>query len=140
MKSILAARARIIASKTRRTGVLFHSKSKSSLAAETASVENESIKPFESIPSPPAWPLLGHIPMMSKPKHVLGMDRFMDSLHAQYGDMIRLNLPGTGNMLILFNPEHFSVLSRNEPRIPNVPIFDLGSFKYCGKQKFKLFR
>ena len=71
--------------------------------------------------------------MMSKPKHVLGMDRFMDGLHAQYGDMIRLNLPGTGNMLVLFNPEHFSVLSRNEPRIPNIPVLDSVSFKYCGQ-------
>ena len=121
MKSLLA---------TRSIARAVLSQSKSSLAAEPASVslENENIKPFEAIPSPPAWPLLGHIPLMSKTKHLLAMDKFMDSLHAQYGDMIRLNLPGQGNMLLLFNPEHFSVLSRNEPRIPNIPVFDSGPF------------
>ena len=104
----------------------------STVAANQAASSQE-ILPFESIPSPPSLPLLGHIPLMARKSVQNNMDHFMDDLHAKYGDLVRLNLPGTGNMLFLFNPDHFPLVSYNESRIPNIPIFEI--FNCLRKEK-----
>ena len=78
--------------------------------------------PFSRVPSPPALPLLGHMQLMAA--HRLSFDRFLARLQAQHGDLVRLRLPGK-QMLLLFNPEHFHVLSRHEPRIPISPPYDI---------------
>ena len=92
-------------------------RSKPSLAASS-----ELVKDFQEIPSPPGWPLLGHlIDFMKNEKR---LDKYASELRAQYGDMVRLYFPtGSGNnsMVMLFKPEHIKSLYAEEERIPKIP-------------------
>ena len=102
-----------------------------------ASVEvtdQTSLKPFNKIPSPPAWPLVGHMPLLAKKENKTRMDRFWREIYQEYGDIVRFKLPGK-NMLFLFNPEDQKVMHRNEPRIPYMPEFDI--FSYVRDEKLK---
>ena len=61
------------------------------------------VKDFQEIPSPPDWPLLGH--MFAFMKNGSRLDQYTSVLQAQYGDILRLHFPtGTGNysMVMLF--------------------------------------
>ena len=103
------------------------------MSSNLAQVEDQNkILPFSSIPGPPSLPLLGHLHLLSSKKTALSMDKFQTSLMEQFGDMVRLQIPGK-NMVFLYNPDHFHVLSRNEQRIPNIPIFDI--FDYIRSHK-----
>ena len=102
--------------------------------ASVEAADQTSLKPFNQIPSPPAWPLLGHIPLLAREENKTRIDRFWRELYQQYGDIVRFKLPGK-NMLFLFNPEDHKVMHRNEPRIPNMPEFDL--FSYIREEKLK---
>ena len=102
------------------------------MASTLSEVDQNKILPFSEIPGPPSVPLLGHLHLLSSKKTVLSMDKFQNSLMEQFGDMVRLQVPGK-NMLFLYNPDHFHVLSRYESRIPNIPIFDI--FDYIRRHK-----
>ena len=93
-----------------------------SLAANAAK-DNGQVLPFNSIPSPPSYPIIGHLPLLASKKTTEHFDKFATDL-GQYGDVVRLKMPGI-NMVLLYNPDHFHVLSLNEPRIPITPVFDL---------------
>ena len=93
-----------------------------------------SLLPFNKIPSPPAWPLLGHLPLLAKEENRTGLVKFWKEIYQQYGDIVRFKLPGK-NLLFLFNPEYFKVMHRNEPRIPHIEEFEL--FSYIREQKLK---
>ena len=108
-------------------------RSKPSLAASA-----EAVKDFQEIPSPPAWPLFGHL--FAFTKNAKRLDKFATELRAQYGDMVRLHFPtGSGNnsMVMLFKPEHIKSLYTEEERIPKLPgletknqdIFTLSCFR-----------
>ena len=86
----------------------------------TLAVNSREVKDFQDIPSPPAWPFLGHlVPFMN---HGERLDKYSAGLHKQYGDMVRLKLPGSmGNILLLFNPEDIKSMYTGEERIPKIP-------------------
>ena len=42
-----------------------------------------------------AWPLLGHLHLLSSKETVLGMDKFQTSLMEQFGDIVRLQVLGS---------------------------------------------
>ena len=92
-------------------------RSKPSLAASS-----EAVKDFQEIPSPPGWPLVGHLIAFMKNERRL--DKYTSELQAQYGDMVRLHFPtGTGNnsMVMLFKPQHIKSIFTEEERIPKIP-------------------
>ena len=72
--------------------------------------------------------------MLAKEENKTRLDRFWMEIYQQYGDVVRIKLPGK-NMLFLFNPEDHKVMHRNEPRIPYMPEFDL--FSYIREEKLK---
>ena len=102
------------------------------MSSTLSQVDPGEILPFSAMPGPPSLPLLGHLHLLSSKKTTLSMDKFQTSLMEQHGDMVRLQVPGK-NMVFLYNPDHFHVLSRNEPRIPITPIFDI--FDYIRTHK-----
>ena len=106
----------------------------SSTEAPVAATEQTTLKPFNQIPSPPAWPLVGHLPLLAKEENKTRVDRFWREIYQQYGDIVRIKLPGK-NMLFLFNPEDQKVMHRNEPRIPYIPEADV--FSYIKGDKLK---
>ena len=87
----------------------------------------EQALPFHKIPSPPAWPILGHVPLLAKEEVRTGIDKFWREIYQEYGDIVRFKLPDR-NMLFLFNPEYFKVMHRDEPRIPHIEEFELFSY------------
>jgi len=52
------------------------------------------------------------------------MDRMFDNLRQEYGDIYKISAPGTGDMVVLFRPEHVKTMYARESRIPNIPGFD----------------
>ena len=102
------------------------------MSSTLSEVDQNKTLPFSEIPGPPSVPLLGHLHLLASKKTNLSMDKFQNSLMEQFGDMVRLQVPGK-NMLFLYNPDHFHVLSRYESRIPNIPLFDI--FDYIRRQK-----
>ena len=88
----------------------------------TLAASSEVVKNFQEIPSPPSWPVLGHLTAFMKNERRL--DRYASELQAQYGDMVRLHFPtGSGNnsMVMLFKPQHIKSLYTEEERIPKIP-------------------
>ena len=95
-------------------------RSKPSLAA--SSEVSEDVRDFQEIPSPPSWPLIGHL--LAFMKHGERLDKHFADLQAEYGDMVRMKVPtanGNNNMLLLFITEHFKSIYTNEERIPKLP-------------------
>ena len=89
-------------------------------ALQLSKISSEAVKNFQDIPSPPCWPFIGHLASLIKNEERL--DKYMAELQKQYGDMVRLKLPGnTGNMLILYQPEHIKSMFTEEERIPQFP-------------------
>ena len=105
-----------------------------SIEAPVAPSDKTSLKPFNTIPSPPAWPLVGHLPLLAREENKTRLDRFWRDLYQQYGDIVRIKLPWK-NILFLFNPEDHKVMHRKEPRIPYMPEFDM--FSYVREEKLK---
>ena len=105
-----------------------------SIEAPVAPSDKTSLKPFNTIPSPPAWPLVGHLPLLAREENKTRLDRFWRDLYQQYGDIVRIKLPWK-NILFLFNPEDHKVMHRKEPRIPYMPEFDM--FRYIREEKLK---
>ena len=87
----------------------------------TLAASSEAVKDFQEIPSPPGWPLLGNLFAMMK--NGSRLDKYFAELHAQYGDMVRLSIPGSSNnrMLVLFKPGDIKSLYTEEERIPKLP-------------------
>ena len=65
-------------------------------------------KPLYEMPSPPAWPVIGHLPLLMKEKDKL--DKMFERLREQYGDIYRVYAPGQGDMVVLFRPEDIKIL------------------------------
>ena len=64
----------------------------------------QTVKPFSEMPTPPSWPILGHLPLFAKNK--LRMDKMFQGLREEYGDIYRLHVPGgLESMVVLFRPE-----------------------------------
>ena len=94
----------------------------------TLAASSEAVKDFQEIPSPPGWPILGHL--FAFMKNEKRLDKFASELRAEYGDMVRLYFPtGSGNnsMVMLFKPQHIKSLYTEEERIPKIP----GSVAKC---------
>ena len=88
----------------------------------TLAASQEAVKDFQEIPSPPGWPILGHL--FAFMKNEARLDKFARELRAQYGDMVRLHFPtggGNNSMVMLFKPQHIKSLYTEEERIPKIP-------------------
>jgi len=104
------------------TNIMFKYQSTTSNPSTT----QPSTLPYTAIPSPPSWPLIGHLPLISKSQDC--MDTMYDNLREEYGDIYRMYSPGTGDMVVLFRPEHIKMMFTREARIPHIPGFDF--FEY----------
>ena len=60
------------------------------------------------MPSPPSLPILGHAHLVIKEQKTL--HRLHTRLHEQYGDIVKLWLPGMGNFICVYNPEDSKIL------------------------------
>ena len=96
-------------------------------SCQTSGDPIEQALPFNKIPSPPAWPIIGHVPLLAKEEVRTGIEKFWREIHQEYGDIVRFKLPDR-NMLLLFNPEYFKVMHRDEARIPHIEEFELFSY------------
>ncbi|KAG2373368.1 hypothetical protein C9374_012234 [Naegleria lovaniensis] len=71
------------------------------------------VKSFEEIPGPKAWPFIGHLLDLLKHKGIPNI--YFYELCEQYGDMVRLKIPGE-NMLIVSHPVIIEELVKKEER------------------------
>ena len=92
---------------------------KSSLASLSSEIRlEEDVKPYAAMPSPPAWPLLGHMPLLAKKKNQERLDQMFHKLRLQLGDIYRLSVPGQGDMVVIFRPEDVRAMYASDGRIP----------------------
>ena len=61
------------------------------------------VQPFSEVPSPPAWPVIGHLPLLYKGQAKL--DKAFEKLRVDYGDIFKVHSPGQGDMVVLYKPE-----------------------------------
>jgi len=97
-----------------------------SVAQDNATQIHETAKPFSEMPSPPAWPVIGHLPLVMKEKN--NMDKMFERLRESHGDIFKVYVPGQGNMVVIFRPEDIKTLYSNDGHIPNIPGFDMLEF------------
>merc|ERR1719234_2032725 len=101
---------------------------KSSLASSVTSesrLDEEDVKPYSAMPSPPAWPLLGHIPLLAKKENQERLDQIFHKLRLQLGsDIYRLSVPGQGDMVVVFRPEDVRAMYASDGRIPYQTAFE----------------
>ena len=104
----------------------------------TASVEHfEAAKPFSAIPQPSGgWPILGHLPHMTKKETQQRMHLAFNDMRKECGDTFRLNIPGEKHgLVILFDAEDVKTLYSNDGRVPQIPGFDM--FEFIRKNAMK---
>ena len=82
-------------------------------------------KPFSEMASPAGWPLIGHLPLLANKNNQLNMDKMFHRLRQECGDIYRISLPGTGNMVILFRPEDVRTLYAADGKIPHQQVMAL---------------
>ena len=98
---------------------------KSSLASLSSEIRlEEDVKPYSAMPSPPAWPLLGHMPLLAKKKNQERLDQMFHQLRLQLGDIYRLSVPGQGDMVVIFRPEDVRAMYASDGRIPYQTAFE----------------
>ena len=101
---------------------------KSSLASLSTSdsrLDEDDVKPYSAMPSPPAWPLLGHIPLLAKKENQERLDQMFHKLRLQLGsDIYRLSVPGQGDMVVVFRPEDVRAMYASDGRIPYQTAFE----------------
>ena len=98
---------------------------KSSLASLSSEIRlEEDAKPYSAMPSPPAWPLLGHMPLLAKKKNQERLDQMFHQLRLQLGDIYRLSVPGQGDMVVIFRPEDVRAMYASDGRIPYQTAFE----------------
>jgi len=95
--------------------------------------EKTKTRPFSEIPSPPSWPLIGHLPLMMKGQN--RMDKMFDEMRVDLGDIFKVYVPGQGDMVVIFRPEDVKMLYKNDGRIPVIPGFDM--FEWMRKNTMK---
>merc|ERR1712142_271101 len=89
-------------------------------------INQSNTKSLAEMPSPPAWPLLGHLPLMMKNMHHL--DKMFDHLRQEHGDIFKIWFPGQGPMVVLFRPEDVKTLYNSAGRLPHMASFDMFEF------------
>ena len=103
----------------------------------TLAVSSEAVKDYQAIPSPPGWPVIGHL--FALMKNQARLDKFAAELQVKYGDIVRLFSPsgmGNGHMVMIFNPEDMKSMYAHEERIPKQPggiCIDMVGPKLCLK-------
>jgi len=118
-----------------RTSLSLARRYQSTLSATQESVAQlkEHAKPFAEMPSPPAWPLIGHLPLVTKEQ--LRIDKLFERLRESHGDIFKVYVPGQGNMVVIFRPEDIQTLYANDGVIPIIPGFDM--FEFVRKTSLK---
>ena len=92
-------------------------------------------KPLADMPSPPAWPLLGHLPLMMKKENMQHKDKLYNQLREDYGDIFKLCFPGKGPRIFIFRPEDIETLYKSAGRLPHMASFEM--FEYIRKTTMK---
>ena len=89
----------------------------------TDSGSSQTVKPLSEMPSPPSWPILGHLPLIMKDK--LNMDKMFQRLREEHGDIYRMTVPGgMGTIVVLFRPEDIKKLYTSDGKTPHIQGFE----------------
>lgn len=83
------------------------------------------ILPYSSIPSPPKYPILGHIPLLAK--NLKTLHKLHTSLQKEYGDIVKLCIPGMAgkaDQVWCYNPEDGRTIFDNDGRMPESPFIE----------------
>jgi len=107
------------------TTILLRCQSTATMSDNSSSQAQSKAKPLSAMPSPPAWPLLGHLPLMMKKETQDKIHTTFDKFRDQFGDMVRLYIPGQGHLVLVFTPEDTKTLYASDGKIPNIPGFDI---------------
>jgi len=95
-----------------------------------------SLKSHKDIPGPRSYPFIGSLPYLAKFKGDLTATTM--ALRKDYGDIVRVDLPGRGDAYHLFDPEDIRKGFGAEGRNPIGATTDLGAMKeYFERAKTK---
>ena len=94
---------------------------------------SNNVKSFAEMPSPPSWPIVGHLPQVMKGMNK--MDMMFEDMRKELGDIFKLKIPGQGDMVVIFRPEDVRMLYKHDGRIPIIPGFD--QFDFVRKNAMK---
>ncbi|XP_023219541.1 cytochrome P450 302a1, mitochondrial-like [Centruroides sculpturatus] len=96
------------------------------------------VKPFQAIPGPKRWPILGHFHLFS-PWGPYSFEKIMDAfqdLWKKYGSIVRLDL-GTP-LIVLFDPNDIQELYIRNGSFPHRPVFE--ALKYYRTSKPHMYK
>lgn len=78
-------------------------------------------KPFASIPGPPLYPVVGNLPQyIFGPFDRLKYQHALESLHKEYGSLVKENLGGR-TIIHVFDPEDIKTVYSHEGKYPEIP-------------------
>ena len=81
--------------------VLFRCESTVTMADQGSTQIKQETRPLSEMPSPPAWPIIGHLPLMIKKENKDRMDKMFERLREEYGDIYRIYSPGMGTSVVI---------------------------------------
>eukprot|EP00092_Neocalanus_flemingeri_P107293 GFUD01137705.1.p1 GENE.GFUD01137705.1~~GFUD01137705.1.p1 ORF type:complete len:508 (-),score=128.83 GFUD01137705.1:562-2085(-) len=110
------------------TNIVLRCQSTVAMVDHGSTQTKQKAKPLSEMPSPPGWPIVGHLPLMMKIENKEKMDKMFDRLRGDHGDIYRIYMPGQGNMVIIFRPEDVKAMYAGDGKSPKLPGFDMFSF------------
>ena len=110
------------------TNLVRRSQSTVTLLNNDLTQNNQNTKSLAEMPSPPAWPIVGHLPIMIKKENQLRMDKLFERLREEYGDIYKMSLPGQGPLVVVFRPEDIKTLYTSDGKTPHMASFDMFEF------------
>ena len=85
-------------------------------------IEGQGILPFASIPSPPKHFFLGHFPLVKKTHNAMHKLHF--ELQKEYGDIVKLSIPGRKDIVFVYNPDYMKAVFAHDGKVPVMPMID----------------
>ena len=79
-------------------------------------------KPVTEIPSPPKHWLLGHALLLRK--HTTTLHKLHEKLYQEHGNIVRLQNPGSPDIVCTYDPKDSSTMYNNDGRTPEMAFFD----------------
>merc|ERR1719175_342491 len=82
------------------------------------------VKPYEDIPHPKGYPLVGNLPIYLNPQNPRRAMKMIQELRKQHGDIIRMKMPGQGNDVVyVCHPDDGRTLLNSDGPYPLQPSF-----------------